>query len=59
MYVIETERLRLEPLDMSRLDEFIALTADPRTMRHWAPGGPFAVAVAKRNVLAALDRLRL
>ena len=58
MHVIETERLRLEPLDMSRLDEFIALTTDPRTMRHWAPGGPFAVAVAERNFQAALDRLR-
>jgi hypothetical protein len=39
--VIETERLLLEPLDVSRLEDFVALTADPDTMRYWAPGGPF------------------
>jgi hypothetical protein len=31
--VIETERLRLESLDLSRLEEFVVLTADPETMR--------------------------
>jgi len=31
--VIETECLLLEPLDVSRLEEFVVLTADPETMR--------------------------
>jgi RimJ/RimL family protein N-acetyltransferase len=39
--VIETERLLLEPLDVSRLEECVALTADPETMRYWWPGGRF------------------
>jgi [ribosomal protein S5]-alanine N-acetyltransferase len=56
--VIETERLFLEPLDGSRLDEFIALTADPDTMRWWHPDGPFSREVAERNFEASLARLR-
>ena len=58
MNVIETERLLLEPLDVSRLEEFVALTADPDTMRYWGPGGPFTRDVAKRNFAASLARLR-
>jgi RimJ/RimL family protein N-acetyltransferase len=56
--VIETERLLLEPLDVSRLEDFVALTADPDTMRYWAPGGPFGRDVAERNFEASLARLR-
>ena len=55
---IETGRLRLEPLDVSRLDEFVALTADPDTMRYWAPGGPFGRDEAERNFAASLERIR-
>lgn len=58
MDVIETERLLLEPLDASRLEEFVALTADPDTMRYWAPGGPFTRDVAERNFAASLARVR-
>jgi ribosomal-protein-alanine N-acetyltransferase len=54
--VIETERLLLEPLDVSRLEEFVALTADPDTMRYWAPSGPFNRDVAERNFAASLAR---
>lgn len=57
MNVIETERLLLEPLDASRLEDFVALTADPDTMRYWAPGGPFRRDVAERNFTASLARL--
>jgi RimJ/RimL family protein N-acetyltransferase len=56
--VIETERLLLEPLDMSRLEQFVALTADPQTMRYWAPGGPFRRDVAEQNFATSLARLR-
>jgi len=56
--VIETERLLLEPLDASRLEEFVALTADPETMRYWTPEGAFAPEIAERNFNASLDRLR-
>jgi RimJ/RimL family protein N-acetyltransferase len=56
--VIETERLLLEPLDVSRLEEFVALTADPDTMRYWAPGGPYRLDVAERNFAASLERVR-
>jgi RimJ/RimL family protein N-acetyltransferase len=58
MNVIETERLLLEPLDVSRLEEFVALTADPDTMRYWAPGGPFSRDVAERNFEASLARVQ-
>jgi RimJ/RimL family protein N-acetyltransferase len=58
VHVIETERLLLEPLDVSRLDAFVALTADPDTMRHWWAGGPFSREVAERNFAASLARLR-
>jgi RimJ/RimL family protein N-acetyltransferase len=56
--LIETERLLLKPLDVSRLEVFVALTADPDTMRYWATGGPFTRDVAERNFAASLDRLR-
>jgi RimJ/RimL family protein N-acetyltransferase len=56
--VIETERLLLEPLDMSRLEEFVELTADPETMRYWWPNGPFPREVAERNFAASLARVR-
>jgi RimJ/RimL family protein N-acetyltransferase len=55
--VIETERLLLEPLDECRLEEFVALTADPDTMRYWTPGGPFTRDEAERNLAASLARL--
>jgi RimJ/RimL family protein N-acetyltransferase len=56
--VIETERLLLEPLDVSRLEDFVALTADPDTMRYWAPSGPYRRDVAERNFAASLARVR-
>jgi RimJ/RimL family protein N-acetyltransferase len=55
---IETERLLLEPLDASRLEDFIALTADPDVMRYWSSLGPFTRDVAERNFEAALERVR-
>lgn len=58
MDLIETKRLLLEPLDPSRLEEFVALTADPDTMRYWAPGGAFTRDVAERNFEASLARAR-
>jgi len=56
--VIETERLLLEPLDVSRLEDFVALTADSETMRYWWPGGAFTRDQAERNFTASLARLR-
>lgn len=56
--VIETERLLLEPLDASRLEDFVVLTAQPDTMRYWGPGGPFTRSVAERNFAASLSRLQ-
>jgi RimJ/RimL family protein N-acetyltransferase len=55
---IETERLLLERLDASRLEDFVALTADPDTMRYWALGGPLTRDAAKRNFTSSLDRLQ-
>jgi RimJ/RimL family protein N-acetyltransferase len=55
---IETDRLLLEPLDVSRLEEFVALTADPDTMRYWSPSGPFGRDEAERNFAASLERIR-
>jgi RimJ/RimL family protein N-acetyltransferase len=55
---IETERLLLEPLDVSRLEDFVALTADPETMRYWWAGGAFGRDAAERNFAASLARLR-
>ena len=57
MDVIETERLLLEALDASRLEEFVRLTADPQVMRYWGPGGAFTRDAAERNFAAALERL--
>jgi RimJ/RimL family protein N-acetyltransferase len=54
---IETKRLFLVPLNGSRLEEFIALTADPDVMRFWGPGGPFSRDAAERNFAASLARL--
>jgi RimJ/RimL family protein N-acetyltransferase len=56
--VIETDRLLLEPLSESRLEEFVVLTANPETMRYWGPNGPFSRTVAEQNFAAALTRLR-
>jgi [ribosomal protein S5]-alanine N-acetyltransferase len=58
MKVIETERLLLEPLDESRLEEFVTLTADSETMRYWSPMGPFARPEAERRFTEALARTR-
>ncbi len=57
MDVIETDRLRLEPLDESRLEEFVSLTADPEVMRWWAPGGAFTREEADRDFAASLAQL--
>ena len=57
MKVIETERLVLEPLSESRLEEFVVLTADRKTMEYWSPNGPFTRDVAEQNFSAALSRL--
>lgn len=54
MNVIETERLRLEPLDLSRLEKFVVLTADPEAMRYWTAGGQYERDAAERNFAAAL-----
>jgi RimJ/RimL family protein N-acetyltransferase len=56
--LIETERLLLEPVDASRLDEFVALTAESDTMRYWGPRGAFSSDDAERNFEASLARLR-
>jgi RimJ/RimL family protein N-acetyltransferase len=56
--VIETARLLLEPLDVSRVEAFVALTADPDTMGYWRPGGAFTRDEAERNFAASLARLR-
>jgi ribosomal-protein-alanine N-acetyltransferase len=53
--VLETERLRFEPLCEERL---VALTADPETMRYWWPHGPFSRDVSRRNFEASLARIR-
>jgi RimJ/RimL family protein N-acetyltransferase len=58
MNVIETERLLLEPLDGIRLEDFVALTALPDTMRNWAATGPFTREMAVQNFAASLSRLR-
>ena len=58
MDLIETPRLRLEPLDASRLDAFIALTAERDTMRYWGADGPFTREEAEQNFSASLARIR-
>jgi RimJ/RimL family protein N-acetyltransferase len=58
MKVIETDRLILEPVGGSRLEEFVALTADPRTMEYWSPIGPFTRDEAERRFAQALRRSR-
>ena len=54
MHVIETDRLRLQPLDESRLEEFVSLTADPELMGWWAPGGAFTRERAESDFAASL-----
>jgi RimJ/RimL family protein N-acetyltransferase len=54
--VIETERLLLEPLDVSRLEDFVRLTALPDVMRCWVPDGPFTRDRAEQNFAASLER---
>jgi RimJ/RimL family protein N-acetyltransferase len=56
--LIETSRLRLEPLAAFRLEDFVALTSDPTTMRYWHRGGLFTRDTAERNFADALARLR-
>lgn len=56
--MLETERLLLKPLAASRLEEFVALTGDPQTMRYWAPVGAFTRDAAERNFAASLARAR-
>jgi len=56
--VIETERLLLEPLTEERLEEFVALTADPETMRYWSPIGAFTRDEAERRFRGVLARTR-
>jgi len=56
--VLETERLRLEPVDESRLEEFVALTGDPQTMRYWSPIGAFSRGEAECRFGRALTRTR-
>jgi RimJ/RimL family protein N-acetyltransferase len=58
LQVIETERLLLEPLDASRLEDFVALTAHPETMRYWRPKGAFTRDEAEQNFAASLARLQ-
>jgi RimJ/RimL family protein N-acetyltransferase len=58
VHLIETPRLLLEPLDSARLEDFVALTADPDTMRYWHRGGPFTSDTAARNFTASLARAR-
>ena len=58
MNAIETDRLRLDPLDTSRLEEFVALTSDAQTMRYWSPEGALTREAAERNFRASLERLR-
>ena len=55
---IETPPLRLEPLDASKLEDFVALTANRAAMRYWHRGGPFTRETAERNFTDALNRLR-
>jgi RimJ/RimL family protein N-acetyltransferase len=54
---IETERLLLAPLDVSRLEEFVLLTADPEVMRYWRSGGAFSRNAAERNFAASFARV--
>jgi Acetyltransferase (GNAT) domain len=56
--LIETERLLLEPLHGSRLEEFVALTADPYTMAYGRLSGPFTHVVAERRDHALRRKLR-
>lgn len=58
MNVIETERLRLEPIDESRLEEFVALMADPDVTRYWTVGGPAPREVAEKRFAISLARWR-
>jgi ribosomal-protein-alanine N-acetyltransferase len=53
---LETERLLLVPLDRSRLEAFVALTADPEVMCYWAPEGAFTRERAEENFTASLAR---
>lgn len=55
--VVETDGLLLEPLSASRLEDFVALTAHPDTMRYWVPDGPFTRDRAEQNFAASLARL--
>jgi RimJ/RimL family protein N-acetyltransferase len=56
--VLETQRLLLVTLKRSRLEEFVALTADEETMRYWRPDGSFGREEALHNFSASLERIR-
>ena len=56
MNPIETGRLRLEPLDISRLEACVVLMTDSVTMRYWRREGPLSRDVAETNFAAALSR---
>jgi RimJ/RimL family protein N-acetyltransferase len=55
---IETARLLLEPLDASRLEQFVALLADPDVTRYWGPDGPFPRDIAEQGFASSLLRIR-
>ena len=59
MKTIETERLLLQPLGEARLEEYVALTADPQAMRYWSPLGTFSREQAEERFERALARTRL
>ena len=42
---------------MSRLEEFVELTADPEVRRYWGPGGASSRDTAERGFASALARL--
>lgn len=58
MKTLETERLLLEPLSESRLEEFVSLAADPQVMRYWDAHGPFSREQAEQRFARALARTR-
>jgi ribosomal-protein-alanine N-acetyltransferase len=56
--VIETERLLLEPLTESRLEDFVELMGLEETMRYWGTGGPYTPDVAERHFNESVARVR-
>ncbi len=58
MKVIETERLLLEPLSESCLEEFVSLTADAETLRYRSPLGAFPREVSESRFALSVERIR-